>query len=42
MEIGNLPKKGFRVMIIKINKNLGKRMDSQNEKLQGLMKNWKI
>ena len=33
VEIGNLPKKEFRVMIIKIIQELRKRMDAQSEKL---------
>ena len=34
MEIGNLLKKEFRVMIVKMTQELGKRMDAQSEKLQ--------
>ena len=34
MEMGNLPKKEFRVMIIKMIQELGKRMDAQSKKLQ--------
>ena len=34
VEITNLPKKEFRVMITKMIQELGKRMDAQNEKLQ--------
>ena len=34
MEIGNLPEKEFRVMIIKMIHELGRRMDSQSEKLR--------
>ena len=34
VETGNLPEKEFRVMIIKIIQELGKRMDAQKEKLQ--------
>ena len=34
MEIGNLPEKEFRVMIIRMIKELGQRMDAQREKLQ--------
>lgn len=34
MEIGNLPEKEFRVMIVKVIQELGKRMDKPNEKLQ--------
>lgn len=34
VEIGNLPEKEFRVMIVKMIQELGKRMDKQNEKLQ--------
>ena len=31
MEIGNLPEKGFRVTIVKMIQELGKRMDVQSE-----------
>lgn len=34
VEIGNLPEKEFRVMIVKVIQELGKRMDKPNEKLQ--------
>ena len=34
MEISNLPKKEFRVMIIKMIQELRKRMDAQSEKVQ--------
>ena len=34
VEIGNLPKKGFRVMIVKMIQDLGKRMEAQIEKIQ--------
>ena len=34
MEIGNLPKKEFRVMIVKMIKELRWRMDARNEKLE--------
>ena len=34
VEIGNLLEKEFRVVIIKMIKELGRRMDSQNEKLE--------
>ena len=33
VEIGNLLKKEFRVVIIKMMKELGRRMDAQSEKL---------
>ena len=33
-EIGNLPKKEFRVMIVKMIQNLGNRMEAQIEKIQ--------
>ena len=33
-EIGNLPKKEFRVLIVKMIHNLGNRMEAQMEKLQ--------
>ena len=34
VEIGNLPEKEFRVMIIKMIQDLGKRMEAQIEKIQ--------
>ena len=34
MELGNLPEEEFKVMIIKMIKELGKRMDEQSEKLE--------
>ena len=34
VEIGNLPNKEFRVMIIKMIQELGKRMDTQSKNLQ--------
>ena len=34
VEIGNLPKKEFRVVIVKMIKELGRRMDTQSEKLK--------
>ena len=34
MEIGNLPKKEFRVMITKMIKELRRRMDAQSEELE--------
>ena len=33
MEIGSLPEKEFRVMIIEMIKDLGRRMDPQSKKL---------
>ena len=33
-EIGNLPKKVFKVVIVKMIKELGRRMDTQSEKLE--------
>ena len=33
MELGNLPKKGFRVMAIKMMQKPGRTMDAQSEKL---------
>ena len=38
VEIGNLPEKEFRVMIVKMMKELGRRMDAQSEKLEGFNK----
>ena len=34
VEIGNLPEKEFRVMIVKMIKGLGRRMDTQSKKLE--------
>ena len=34
VEIGNLPEKEFRVMIVKMVQDLGKRMEAQIEKIQ--------
>ena len=34
MEIGNLPEKGFRIMIVKMIQDLGKRMEAKTEKMQ--------
>ena len=34
MEIGNLPEKEFRVIIVKMIQDLGKRMETQTEKIQ--------
>ena len=34
VEIGNLPEKEFRVMIVKMVQNLGNRMEVQIEKIQ--------
>ena len=34
MEIGNLPNKEYRVMIVKMTKELGRRMDVHSEKLE--------
>ena len=34
MEIGNLPEKEFRLMIVKMIKELGRRMDAQSKKLE--------
>ena len=33
-EIGSLPEKEFRIMIVKMIQNLGKRMEAKIEKLQ--------
>ena len=37
MEIGNLPKKELRVMIVKMIQDLGKRMEAQTEKIQEML-----
>ena len=34
VETGNLPEKEFRVMIVKMIQNLGKRMEAQIKKIQ--------
>ena len=34
MEIGNLPEKEFRIMIVNMIQNLGKRMEVKIEKMQ--------
>ena len=34
MEIGNLPEKEFRIMIVKMIQDLGKRMEAKMEKMQ--------
>ena len=34
VEMGNLPEKEFKVMMIKMIKELGRRMDEQSEKLE--------
>ena len=36
MEIGNLPEKEFRIMIVKMIQDLGKRMEAKIKKMQGL------
>ena len=35
-EIGNLPEKKFRVMIVKMIQNVRNRMEAQTEKMQGM------
>ena len=37
VEIGNLPEKGFRVMIVKMIQDLGKTMEAQIEKIQEMI-----
>ena len=34
VEIGNLPEKKFRIMIVKMNQDLGKRMEAKIKKMQ--------
>ena len=34
VEIGNLPEKEFRIMIVKVIQDLGKRMEAKMEKMQ--------
>ena len=36
LEIGNLPEKEFRIMIVKMIQDLGKRMEAKIEKMQGM------
>ena len=36
VEIGNLPEKEFRIMIVKMIQDLGKRMEAKIEKMQGM------
>ena len=36
VEIGNLPEKEFRIMIVKMIQDLGKRMESRTEKMQAM------
>ena len=38
VEIGNLPEKEFRIMIVKIIQDLGKRMEAKIEKIQEVNK----
>ena len=38
VEIGNLPEKEFRLMIVKMIQNLGKRMEAKMEKMQEMFK----
>ena len=42
MEIGNLPNKEFKVMIIKMTEELRRRKDEEGEKITFLTKSWKI
>ena len=37
MEIGNLPEKEFRIMIVKMIQDLGKRMEAKIEKMQEML-----
>ena len=36
VEIGNLPEKEFRIMIVKVIQDLGKRMEAKIEKMQDM------
>ena len=38
-EIGKLPEKEFRIMLVKMIQNLGKRMESQTENIQDMILN---
>ena len=37
LEIGNLPGKEFRIMIVKVIQDLGKRMEAKTEKMQEML-----
>ena len=37
MEIGNLPEKEFRIMIVKMIQDLGERMEAKIEKMQEML-----
>ena len=37
VEIGNLPEKEFRIMIVKMTKDLGKRKEAKIEKMQEML-----
>ena len=37
MEIGNLPEKEFRTVIVKMIQDLGKRMEAKTEKMQEIL-----
>jgi len=37
VEIGNLPEKEFRIMIVKVIQDLGKRMEAKIEKMQEML-----
>ena len=37
VEIGNLPEKEFRIMIVKMIQDLGKRMEAKIEKMQEIL-----
>ena len=38
VEIGNLPEKAFRIMIVKMIQDLGKRMEAKIKKMQEMFK----
>ena len=38
VEIGNLPEKEFRIMIVKMIQDLGKRVEAMIEKMQEMLK----
>ena len=42
VKIGNLPEKELRVMIAKLSKKLGRRMDAQSKESEFLTKSYKI
>ena len=40
VEIGNLPEREFRVVIIKVTQDLGEKMKAQTKKIQEIFRRW--